>query len=154
MAHIHEDYDFVVSIFLIHEDKVLFVNHPRYDKWLPIGGHIELDEDPEQALFREIMEETGVKARLLGKRPKLYTERVKSLITPDYMNVHDANPPHKHISLIYFAITKNSKIIKSDEHTEIKWLAKAELKDPKYKLPYSLRFYAQEALEKATKDKS
>jgi ADP-ribose pyrophosphatase YjhB (NUDIX family) len=52
MPHIHELYDFVVTVFIVHKDKVLLVHHPRYGKWIPMGGHIELDEDPEEALFR------------------------------------------------------------------------------------------------------
>ena len=50
MPHIHALYDFVITVFIVHEDKVLLVNHPKYDKWIPMGGHIELNEDPETAL--------------------------------------------------------------------------------------------------------
>lgn len=60
MPHIHERYDFVVNAFIVFNNKVLLVHHPKYDKWLPMGGHVELDEDPEEALFREIEEETGL----------------------------------------------------------------------------------------------
>ncbi|MBP9865972.1 MAG: NUDIX domain-containing protein, partial [Candidatus Omnitrophica bacterium] len=52
--HIHAQFDFVVSVFIIHKGRVLLVHHKSYDEWLPIGGHIEMDEDPEQALYREI----------------------------------------------------------------------------------------------------
>src|SRR5437870_13414328 len=53
MAHIHEKIDFTVAIFVVHDGKVLLVHHRRLDKWLPLGGHIELDEDPENAALRE-----------------------------------------------------------------------------------------------------
>ena len=47
MAHIHEKIDFTVAIFVVHEGKVLLIHHRNLNKWLPLGGHIELDEDPE-----------------------------------------------------------------------------------------------------------
>ena len=56
MPHIHDLYDFVVSAFIVHKGKVLLIYHKRYHEWLPIGGHIELDEDPQEALYREIKE--------------------------------------------------------------------------------------------------
>ncbi len=52
MAHIHEKIDFTVAIFVVHHGKILLIHHRKLDKWLPLGGHIELDEDPEQAALR------------------------------------------------------------------------------------------------------
>ncbi|RLS89050.1 MAG: NUDIX domain-containing protein, partial [Planctomycetota bacterium] len=60
MAHIHEKIDFTVAVFVVHEKKVLVIHHKKLDKWLPLGGHIELDEDPEQAALRETLEESGL----------------------------------------------------------------------------------------------
>ena len=56
MAHIHEKIDFTVAIFVVHDEKILLIHHRKLDKWLPLGGHIELDEDPEQAALREARE--------------------------------------------------------------------------------------------------
>ena len=53
MAHIHEKIDFTVAIFVVHEEKILLIHHRKLGKWLPLGGHIELDEDPEQAADRK-----------------------------------------------------------------------------------------------------
>ena len=43
MPHLHEKIDFTVAIFVVHEEKVLLIHHRQLDKWLPLGGHIELD---------------------------------------------------------------------------------------------------------------
>jgi hypothetical protein len=43
MAHIHEKIDFTVSIFVVHEGRILLVHHRKLNQWLPLGGHIELD---------------------------------------------------------------------------------------------------------------
>ncbi|MEC9365812.1 MAG: NUDIX domain-containing protein, partial [Chloroflexota bacterium] len=36
--------------------------HPKIKLWLPPGGHVEADEDPVEAVLREIKEETGLLA--------------------------------------------------------------------------------------------
>ena len=45
MAHIHEKIDFTVAIFVVHEDRILLIHHRKLNKWLPLGGHIELAAD-------------------------------------------------------------------------------------------------------------
>ena len=63
--HIHEKIDFTVSIFIAQDQKVLFVFAiKQLQRWLPIGGHIELDEHPEQAAIREAKEESGLNVEL------------------------------------------------------------------------------------------
>ena len=69
MAHIHEKIDFTVAIFVVHGGRILLIHHRQLDKWLPLGGHIELDEDPEAAALREAKEESGLDVELIGERP-------------------------------------------------------------------------------------
>jgi 8-oxo-dGTP diphosphatase len=59
MPHLHEKIDFTVAIFVVHDARVLVILHRKLGKWLPLGGHIELDEDPELAALREAKEESG-----------------------------------------------------------------------------------------------
>ena len=49
MAHIHEKIDFTTSVFIVRNGKVLLHKHKKLGIWLQPGGHIELDEDPNQA---------------------------------------------------------------------------------------------------------
>jgi 8-oxo-dGTP diphosphatase len=44
------------------EHAVLLVEHRNAGLWLPTGGHVELDEDPEEAVRRELHEELGISA--------------------------------------------------------------------------------------------
>ncbi len=154
MPHIHEKIDFAVSILIVNDDKVLLVNHPRYDLWLPIGGHIELDEDSDQALFREAKEESGLDIEVMSHKPSQKDKTIKPLYAPHYVDIHEANPPHKHLGLIYFAKSRSNKFIKSDEHTDMKWFSTAELADPKYKISETVQFYASEAIQLAKTFKS
>ncbi len=59
MPHIHEKIDFCVEVFIVHKNKVLLRVHDKFKFWLSIGGHIELDEDPIEAAYREVKEEVG-----------------------------------------------------------------------------------------------
>ena len=150
MPHINYYHDFTVTAFIVNAGRVLLVNHPRYNKWIPVGGHIEHDEDPEAALFREIKEETGLRdICVLSSRPDVESEGTKFLLAPNYMDVHEANPPHKHISLTYFVIAEDDKFTLSDEHDDMKWFTLNELQNPKYSLSNSVIFYATQAISTA-----
>ena len=152
MPHIHEKIDFTVDVFVVYKDKVLIRKHDKYDKWLAVGGHIELDEDPNQAAIREVKEEAGLDVILVGEKPVFKSENnsYKELISPRYMNVHDINPAHKHISLIYFAKSNSDKVI--DEGREqskgYKWFSKHDLERNEEGVSESIKFYAIKALEK------
>jgi 8-oxo-dGTP pyrophosphatase MutT (NUDIX family) len=150
MSHIHDKYDFVISAYIVFDGEVLLVHHPRYNMWLPMGGHIELDEDPEEALFREVKEETGLEVKILSTKPDIKSPTTKSVFVPSYIDVHDANLPHKHINLVYFAKAKNNKHVLSDEHTEINWIGMNDINDKKYNLSEPIKFYIREAIKAAT----
>src|SRR5262249_52059212 len=64
MAHIHEKIDFTSEVFIVHDNKVLLRFHDKYDIWLSVGGHIEQDEDPNEAAVREVKEEVGLDIEL------------------------------------------------------------------------------------------
>ena len=52
---------------------VLFVEHPERGWEIP-GGHVEPDEEPEEALHRELLEETGLTGTLLSWNKAYYPE--------------------------------------------------------------------------------
>jgi len=147
MSHIHELYDYTVTVFIVFEDSVLLVHHPRYNKWIPMGGHIELDEDVDTALFREIKEETGLEVEILSAKPSIESPGTKFMYTPNYVDVHEANAPHKHISFIYFAKAHTNNHVLSDEHLAIHWVKESDLDGEAYNLSESVKFYCRQALD-------
>ncbi len=150
MPHIHDLYDFVVSVFIVHRGKVLLIHHKRYSEWLPIGGHIELDEDPEEALYREIKEESGLKVRILADTPNIHHKGVKPLPTPSFVDAHNIDGYHKHVAFVYFGVSSSDRVkLHTREHSEFRWLNKKELKNPEIKLSRSIYFYCLQALKKA-----
>src|SRR5215216_2783672 len=113
--HIHYAIDFTVAIFVVHEQKVLLVHHRKLNKWLPIGGHIELDEDPEQAALREAKEESGFDVELAGERPPTTEAGTRALIAPRFLDIHRISDTHEHIGLIYWARPKLGTMTLADE---------------------------------------
>ena len=135
MPHIHELNDFTTSAFILHpsEPKILLLKHRKIGKWLQPGGHIELDENPLQALHHELEEETGLKPtdyKIIAQpdRPNL-SGAVTELPIPFYFNQHNYNATHKHIDLCYLAKAKTDVLTDSpDGADDIKWLSLEEIK--------------------------
>ncbi len=148
MSHINELIDFTVAVYIVHDDKVLLIHHKQLLKWLPIGGHIELNEDPEEALYREIKEECGLEVEVAGTKPTLNEAGTKSLILPMYLNIHDIKLPHRHVGFIYFARAKSPEVsLAVLEHNDIRWFTEEKLSDQKYAIGTYIRYYAEHALK-------
>ena len=83
MPHIHEKIDFTVEVFIVHKDRVLLRMHDKFKKWMSVGGHIELDEDPEEAARREVKEEVGLEIELIGNQRLFHdVDHSRELIPP------------------------------------------------------------------------
>ena len=97
---------FTATGFVVHEDRVLLHWHPKVREWLPPGGHINENEDPVQAVLREIEEEAGVGAEVVATGPRLDLEYPTQVQTPFTIMVEDIQDPvdgyHQHIDMIYF----------------------------------------------------
>lgn len=148
MPHIHEKIDFVVNIPIIYNNKVLLIHHKKLNRWLTIGGHIELNEDSDEALFREVKEECGLEIELISKKPSLESKGTKFLHAPEYMDIHEVSGNHKHIGMVYFAKAKSDAFIhNTEEHNDIRWFSEEDLDNLEFDLSPAIKFYAKEALK-------
>ncbi|HXE43048.1 MAG TPA: NUDIX domain-containing protein [Candidatus Baltobacteraceae bacterium] len=161
MAHIHEKIDFTVAIFVVHDKKILLIHHRKLDKWLPLGGHIELDEDPEQAALREAKEESGLDVELLGERPPTTSPGTRALIAPRFLDIHRISDTHEHIGMIYWARPKVGSARRADrtsqrdvptnlateEHHDIRWCSSAELDKLSPPMSDAVKWYCRKAIE-------
>ena len=97
---------FTATGFVVHDDHVLLHWHPKVKEWLPPGGHIEPNEEPVQAVLREIAEETGVRAEVVSSQPALDLDYPSQVSPPYTIMVEDIHDPdegyHQHIDMIYF----------------------------------------------------
>jgi 8-oxo-dGTP pyrophosphatase MutT (NUDIX family) len=159
MAHIHEKIDFTVAIFVVRDGQILLIHHRKLDKWLPLGGHIELDEDPEQAALREAKEESGLDVELLGERPPTTSPGTRALIAPRFLDIHRISDTHEHIGMIYWArpaapvghqtsqggVSANP-VLASEEHHDIRWCCAAELDQLSPPMSDAVKWYCRQAL--------
>jgi 8-oxo-dGTP pyrophosphatase MutT (NUDIX family) len=147
MPHIHEKIDFTVAIFIVQDGKILLIHHRKLDKWLPLGGHIELDEDPEQAALREAREESGLEVELLGERPPTTSPGTRALIAPRFLDIHRISETHEHIGLIYWARPKNGKLaLAAEEHHDIRWCGLADLETLQPPMTDAVKWYCHQAI--------
>lgn len=152
MPHIHTapgQVDHTVEVFLVYKDRVLLRMHDKYNIWLSIGGHIELDEDPNQAAVREVREEVGLEANLFThmNTPHFVEDGYQELIPPIFLNRHRINPTHEHVTYTYFATTNSDKVTPENAEDEWHWFTKAELEAAGSNIKDSIRHYALTALE-------
>lgn len=147
MPHIFYSLDWTVSVFIVNAGRVLLVHHRQLKKWLPVGGHIEPNEDPVTAAHREVAEEVGLDIHLLGKRLPRKFAGTQGLVAPVYMDIHDIHGDHRHLGMIYFATAESDEVfVAEDEHFDNRWFTPQELEDPKWGVPEAIEFYAKEAL--------
>ena len=152
MAHIHEKIDFTVAIFVVHDAKILIIHHRKLDKWLPLGGHIELDEDPEQAALREAKEESGLDVEIIGERPPTTSPGTRALIAPRFLDIHRITDTHEHIGMIYWARPRNAAdvVLATAEHHDIRWCSAEELDKLQPPMSNAVKWYCSKAIEEVS----
>lgn len=121
----------VVSAYIVYNNKVLLIHHKKLDMWLPVGGHIEENEVPDDAILREIKEEVGIEAEILNISDLPIVGSVKrNLHIPFYVNVHNVGD-HNHCCLYYLCKPLNPENLKiSEELKGFRWLSREELSGP------------------------
>ncbi len=150
MAHIHERIDFTASVYIVNKGAVLLHLH-KTGWWLPVGGHIELDEDPNEAVLREAREESGLTVELVGDHSYFGKDgKERDLLPPRFMNRHyfKTGQPHEHIDLAYFGRSAGRNI-QPEEGREYRWFTKEDLE--RANLLPRVKFYALTALKEVKK---
>jgi 8-oxo-dGTP diphosphatase len=136
MGHIHRLYDFTVGGFIEHDKRLLLLFHRKLDTWMNVGGHVELDEDPDTALWREVYEETGLQQKNLSlvelnhERPNEYNTPAKMLPIPFDLTVYFSGESnvHQHIDLAYMMKSNTDEVTCNPrESADFKWFTLDEL---------------------------
>lgn len=83
------------------------------DKWIGVGGHFEEGESPEECLFREVREETGLE--LLAWKLRGIITFVTDVYEPEYMFLYTA--------------TEFQGELKECDEGDLEWVKKADVYD-------------------------
>lgn len=141
MPHIHtqpDQHDMTVSGYIVRMDGdeplCLVHMHRKIGKLMQVGGHIELNETPWQAIAHEVEEESGYQLREL-KVLQHTADKVEELHNvshpvPFLMNTHDVGDSHYHSDLCYAFVASGApeQLTADDESSDLRWLSLDELR--------------------------
>lgn len=141
MPHIHTEpgqHDMTVSAWILLDDaeatKCLVHFHRKIEKLMQIGGHLELNQTPWQAMAAEILEESGFTLNELELLQPLseFADGGPAVTHPVPFNVntHLVNNEHYHTDLCYgfTASHKPMQAVHKDESSDLRWMTLDELK--------------------------
>ncbi|RKQ33277.1 NUDIX hydrolase [Oceanobacillus halophilus] len=109
----------VVKGIVIYKGKILLVKRAEESKvgagtWEMAGGKLKFGEELEDALVREIKEETGIWIR---PRKLLFASTIND------------DPSRQLVFLNYLCEADDDDVTLSDEHTDFVWATKMQLKE-------------------------
>ncbi|MFH1308363.1 MAG: NUDIX domain-containing protein [archaeon] len=124
--------EFISTIYIIKEEKVLLIWNKKVGSFIPLGGHLEEDELPCEAAIREAKEESGFEIELINTEKKEITSPTgaKRVFLPQnfIIGLDVIKPDHHHINMGYVGkIINGQQLEKSDENTELRWFSKEEI---------------------------
>ena len=106
---------FTATGFVVHNGHVALHWHSKVKAWLPPGGHIEDNEDPVQAVVREIREESGLEAVVVPTSPIIELDYPRQVLPPYTIEIEDIHDPvygyHQHIDMIYICRVVGSSVL-------------------------------------------
>lgn len=138
MPHVHDLYDFTVSGYIVHDNKILLLHHAKVGSWLTPGGHIELEEEPLESLWREMEEETGLSQKELTL-VEVYGDHTYNPPSLDFhsfplpfdfyvVNYYENDPSHQHIDLSYLLVSSSDAIrLEDGKAHDIGWFSSDQI---------------------------
>jgi 8-oxo-dGTP diphosphatase len=140
MPHIHTlpgQHDHTVTAYIIRVDtsepKALLHMHKKLNILLPIGGHIELSENPWDAVAHEISEESGYSiADLEVLQPQGIIDTLTGVTFHPYplvLNTHNISDDHLHSDTAFgfIALGSPSSHVGTGESQDLRWYSHCEL---------------------------
>lgn len=123
------DRHFCVTVYIFNQlkTKTLLLFHRKLNRWIPPGGHVDINELPEEAARREVFEETGLDVNLAAERPSFDG----ALLRPDGLQL---NPivagKHEHIDFVFQAqVHEEENLTLNELETKgLRWFDIAEVR--------------------------
>jgi 8-oxo-dGTP pyrophosphatase MutT (NUDIX family) len=127
---------FTATVYVVHDGATALHDHDRLGMTVPPGGHVDRDELPHEAGLREVREETGLDATLLGDASEVPAPDGRALPAPRHqmlydVDVHDGRVAHQHVDHVYYAAVPSRSITPADGEADADawaWYTPAELR--------------------------
>lgn len=148
--------DLCVTALLVHQTAVVMVRHRKLDFWLPPGGHVEDDQAPEEALFAEVFQETGLEldaSHLYQPQPapppELHTNGYNPPL-PQHLDLHGFPPVpgHRHLALVYYLAVPRMVPLRNEDraHSATIWISRSEVIAPGFATTPVIKWYVADAV--------
>ncbi len=121
-----------VNGFIFHDGKLLLIMHKYLKRWIHVGGHVEEGEFLDDALLREIKEETNLDVEIIsskGVSNDHSNEEIRLFIMKKPFHVHERERNGKKtVAFDYLCFAKEPVDIKIQESEidDFKWVTKEE----------------------------
>lgn len=150
MPHIHTEpgqHDLTTTAFIVrldgHAAYGLMHRHRKLGMLLPVGGHVELIENPWAAVIHEIKEESGYDIDQLSvlqpAQRVLRMDGVKTHPVPLFLQTHRFSPEaeHYHIDVGFAFVTSQqpASLPSEGESSELLWLTNDDIQKRKDEMP-------------------
>lgn len=125
---------FTATGIVLHDDTVLLIEHAKLKWWMPPGGHLDPNEDPVQAVLREVREETGLDCQIITPAAFAH-DAVQVLPAPFTILVEDVpenGTTVQHIDCIYLLRPASDPAALTAQPTEItalRWIPISQVAD-------------------------
>jgi len=125
--------EFTASTYIFDGAKVLLVLHKKLKKWLPVGGHVELNETPEEAAKREAKEEAGIDVELIPQENITVNHPNARSFARPYLCLLQEIPPfgsqehHQHIDFVFVAKPQEGSKHEAPQEV-VRWFTLEELR--------------------------
>lgn len=119
------------TAYIYKDGKVLLHMHKKYKKWFPVGGHVEENEFPHEAVIRECREETGldVKVKSCEFMQKTNLGTVERIPLPFCTCREGIGSDEEFYDFIFIAYTGKDRFCpQAGESQKIKWFTEREIK--------------------------
>lgn len=124
---------FTASGIVLHEGRVLLIEHDKLNLWLYPGGHLDPDELPTDALLREIREEVGIDVEIICR--ECFSHPAVTVVpSPFAVLVEDIidkkTGPHQHIDMVYVCRPLTHEVsVQMDEIRGYQWVPCTDVAD-------------------------
>lgn len=128
--------------FVVNKNRshVLMVHHNIFNEWSLPGGHVDGEYDFLEVAIKETHEETGI-VKVTPIIQEIYSIDVLPVI--GHMKGDSYVSAHTHLALTYLLEADDTEqlIIKSDENSDVKWIATKDVVGMAYNESHMAKLY-------------